>query len=554
MADRSSYLQYLPVQYTEHDPPPPAFSLGATLRIFEKVLTGIDDGVELRHDVPDPPDGVGPHVHDPISSVISGLSSLLDPWRTPTRFLPWLASWVALDFPTLQGEDLWDEYQQRKVTSQIAQIYRQRGLKAGLNLYLDLYAAGRLRPRVALDDGSRVLAVTPTTTGHAPVMGLVTEGPVMRGNAVATPGIARPVCAVSGDAGLFVGDLGIPAGNPTPMPSRVWLMGGHGQYVMSGEPPQRSPLSPDTMPLTGVAALALRPGTPGSEETLFALDQSGKLYAVRAPYLGVDAAELGRLSVPGATFAPVAMSVHPDGRLLVLDRADGAGSPHPPTMLSVRTDPFQVTRAPLTGVVEPLSLLVEPDGTVLVGDGGDQEPAGPEQFSGNLWRLERNGGTGWTETALLPPVNQLVAPTGLARTGSGRLYVLDAGLKPFSPIGLTDPFLLPVAEPASIFRMDLQAKPPLATRITEPGQFVHPTHMVAVGDRLLVSDPGHPLQSFRSRIRPFQFDVVVHFMASRLPTDQAERDRACSQAVGDVRSIIEQQQPAHTHYTLVTRF
>ena len=66
--------------------------------------------------------------------------------RHPRTFLPWLASWVALDFPTLQGEPLWDEYQRRKVTSQIAQVYRQRGLKSGLASYLDLYAVGPAGP------------------------------------------------------------------------------------------------------------------------------------------------------------------------------------------------------------------------------------------------------------------------------------------------------------------------------------------------------------------------------------------------------------------------
>ena len=88
---------------------------------------------------------------------------------------------MALDFPALQGRVLWDEYQRRRATSQIAQIYRGRGLKSGLARYLELYAVGRPKPRVALDDGSRLLATTPRPGQLAPVTALVTQGPVVTG-------------------------------------------------------------------------------------------------------------------------------------------------------------------------------------------------------------------------------------------------------------------------------------------------------------------------------------------------------------------------------------
>lgn len=554
MAERSSYLQYLPPLFTEADAPAPHFSLGAVLRIFEKILTGIDDKAEILHDAPGPPDGAGAHVHRSITAEIGQVHQLFDPWKTPAEFLPWLASWVALDFPSLQGELLWDEYQRRKITSQIAEIYRQRGLKSGMNQYLDLYAVGRTRPRVSLDDGSRVLTVVPHGRDALPVTGLITEGPILSGNTVATEGITRPVCLAVGGTGLFVGDVGIPPGNPVPVKSRVWAVGEFGQYVMSGDPPQRLPLAPSSMALTGVVAVALRPAQGGGQETLFVLDQSGTLFAVPAPFIGIAATSIGRLNTPGTTFAPVAMIVDTNGDLVVLDRGDGAGSPNPPGVLTVQTNPLNVRRTSLTRIVEPLSLLLEPDGTLLVGDGGPQEPTGPEQFPGNLWRVTRTAGPTWTEKALLPGNNALVAPTGLARTSDGSLYLLDAGLKPFSPTGFPDPFLLPVAEPAAVLRIDLGATPAATVRITQPGQFVYPTAMVAVGDRLVVCDPGHPLQSFRSRTRPFEFDVVVHFMASRLPSDQDERDRLTAQAVGNVQTIIDDQRPAHTICNLVTRF
>ena len=96
---------------------------------------------------------------------------------TPPEFLPWLASWVALEFPTLQDKPLWDEYQQRKATEEIARIHRLRGLKQGLNLSLDLFSVIRTRPRVAIDDGNKLLTTTPVPDALAPVTALVIPGP-----------------------------------------------------------------------------------------------------------------------------------------------------------------------------------------------------------------------------------------------------------------------------------------------------------------------------------------------------------------------------------------
>ena len=43
MPDKSSYLRFLPPVLWEKEPPAPEFSLGGMLRIFEKILTGLDD-------------------------------------------------------------------------------------------------------------------------------------------------------------------------------------------------------------------------------------------------------------------------------------------------------------------------------------------------------------------------------------------------------------------------------------------------------------------------------------------------------------------------------
>ncbi|MCX4821035.1 phage tail protein [Streptomyces sp. NBC_01142] len=551
---KSSYLRHLPPVLWENEPDAPEFSLGRALLVFEKILTGVADGVTIPH---------GDHTHAPITDQIARLDRLFDAWQTPERFLPWLASWVALEFPTLQGQQLWDEYQRRKVTSEIARIYRLRGLKAGLSTYLDLYAVSRLRPRVALDDGSRVLTLTPgtarttlvtapvATAAATPVAALVTQGPVLAPDGtVWAEGLLRPTCvATAPDGSVFLGDSGTPDGVTPVLPSRVWRIGAAGHYELAGSPPKPVPVAAATLPLTRVVAVTVRPARDERPETLYALDRSGKLYAVEAPYTDRPAALVTSLATAGTPLWPVAMCVDGNGDLLVLDRGFGPPSSSVPKVITVKLSPVSSAATALHTVVEPLSLLVRSDGTLIVGDGGTQRPTGPEQFPGNLVRIDRGGATGWTETALLSSANPLVAPAAVTEDAEGLLYVLDTGLKPLLPPA-GDPFVLKVAEPAAVLRVDPGAASPAATRITEPGGFVHPTGMAADGGRLIVCDPGQPdvpgQQTFWSRVRPYQFDVVIHFTESRLPDEGPARTKARRQAVGDIRTIVEQNKPAHT--------
>lgn len=546
MGQPSSYLRYLPPVLWQDEPAPPAFSLGAALRIFEKVLTGIDDGVTVDH---------GDHTHPAITDLIARQYQLFDPWRTPAEFLPWLASWVGLEFPTLQGQPLWDEYQRRKATAEIAGIDRLRGLRTGLNQYLALFAVGQARPRITLDDGRRLLVTTPVPNRPAPLAALVTQGPVLAGGLpagpVVTEGLIRPWCVTPApDGSLFVGDIGVPGSVALPLKSRVWRIRANGGYDLTGTPPRPQPLAPDTLPLTQVVALAVRPGPP---ETLYILDRSGKLFALPAPYTGVPAALVTSLAVGNTRIWPVAMAVDTNGDLLVLDQGDGPGTGNPPKVITVKPNPLTVTRTSLANVLEPLSLIVQPDGKLIIGDGRSQEPAAPSDLPGNLVQVDRSAAN-WVETTLLPTANPLVAPTGLARSGN-RLYVLDAGLKPFAPPNI-DPFVLSVAEPGAVYTVDLGASPPAVSVATEPGDLVFPTGLAASGGRLIICDPGQPevagLIPVWSRLLPCRFDVVIHFVHARLPDDQDERAIVQRQVVGNVRAIVERQKPAHSLWNLVT--
>jgi phage tail-like protein len=58
-----------------------------------------------------------------------------DPKLTQERYLPWLATWLAM--PLLEG---WDEEKRREIIERTPELYRLRGTAAGLKLALRLFA------------------------------------------------------------------------------------------------------------------------------------------------------------------------------------------------------------------------------------------------------------------------------------------------------------------------------------------------------------------------------------------------------------------------------
>ncbi|WP_406335894.1 hypothetical protein [Streptomyces sp. NBC_00203] len=547
--EQSSYLRYLPpVLWRDAAPdqgPLAGVRLGEWLRIVEKVLTGIDDGVTVPH---------GDHTHPAVTDVIADTHRLLDPWKTREEMLPWLASWVALELPTLRGQPLWDEYQRRRVTAAIAATYRRRGLKAGLLANLGLHTLGPTRPRVAIDDGSRVLVCTPRPDAAAPVSVMVGQGPVLRGQSVLIEGLIRPWCIARSSSGeFFVGDSGLPSAVALPLRSRVWQLTPSGAYHFAGAPPKPRPVTPDTQ-FNPVIAVAVRPAAGARPETLYVLDRRGTLLGVPAPFDAATATAVTSLALGANQFSPIAMTVDINGDLLVLDRGDGPGTPNPPKIVTVAPNPLNVTRRNLNTVLEPLSLLVRPDGSLVIGDGREQENPGPGQLTGNLVVVDRGNPAAWAESLLLPVDNPLVAPTGVAQSRDGTLHVLDVGLKPFRLFG--DPFVRDVCEPAAVYRVDPRATPPDAVRVSEAGHMVFPTGMVADGDRLVICDPGQPespgITPIWPRLRPFRFDVVVHFLDSGLPDDQSARERTENQVIATIRSVVEDNRPAHTEWGRIT--
>ncbi|MFI8835030.1 phage tail protein [Streptomyces afghaniensis] len=560
----SRYLRHLPPELWEDSPEEPELSLNSMLLVFEEILTGVADPVPVVHENHTRA-GDESHPHRPIAEQIARLDQLYDPWAAPPEFLPWLASWVSLRFPELQGRQLWDEYQRRKAIAVISRIHRARGLRAGLNGILDLHSVGKVRPRAAVDDGSSLFTTRLTEGAPAPVHALPTFRPLLEGLTEDTPaavtreGLLRPWCVAHGsDGSLFVGDRGLPEEVSLPHRRRVWRLDTTGQPDLAGSPPVPRPLIPDQT-LGPVVAVAVRPALTGMPETLFVLDRGGTVLSV--PDLdAASATEVARLSSSGPVF-PLAMAVDHAGDLLVLDRRLMPGEEPTPRVFIVRPQSAQVTVKELdaTAVREPLSLFVDHDDTLVVGDGGDQQAEARGAGGGNLVRIVR-GAPDWTHTPLLPPDNGLVAPTATVRTRPDGLYVLDAGLRPFWPESTGDPFILFDAVPACVHRVTGAPGPTAAVvRVTEPGQFVSPTGMTAAGRHVVVCDPGQnsrndTLDDYRARLAPYEINVAVHFCAEDLSQDPEQRRREVTGALGDIRSIVARYKPGHCRFSAVTTF
>jgi phage tail-like protein len=106
----SRYLQYLPSVYREVD------FIGRLLKLFEQAF-------------------------DPSVQALRLLWAYLDPLTAPEALLPFLAYWVGWpsDVP-------WDLEQQRRLIRRALEIYRWRGTRRGLQLYLHLYTGLPLEP------------------------------------------------------------------------------------------------------------------------------------------------------------------------------------------------------------------------------------------------------------------------------------------------------------------------------------------------------------------------------------------------------------------------
>ena len=133
----SRYLEYLPEIY-QQETEGVAF-VGRYLKIFEKLLTGIDDESERQPAVSDDA-GVSGLSFEGIEAVVARLHEYLEPETAPAEFLKWLAGWMALSL-----RDDWDEASKRTLIQRIIPLYKKRGTKSGLSEYLKIFVGNNVK-------------------------------------------------------------------------------------------------------------------------------------------------------------------------------------------------------------------------------------------------------------------------------------------------------------------------------------------------------------------------------------------------------------------------
>jgi len=78
---------------------------------------------------------ISAHLTSSVEENLEFVHELFDPRITDEKWLPWLASWLAM--PLLEG---WDEEKRREIIQRTPELYRKRGTAEGLKLALRLFA------------------------------------------------------------------------------------------------------------------------------------------------------------------------------------------------------------------------------------------------------------------------------------------------------------------------------------------------------------------------------------------------------------------------------
>jgi phage tail-like protein len=148
----STYMNYLPSVFYGGEKEP---FIGRYLKIFEKIMSGIDDGeTDGKKGILEMLDIISDIFYPRFSFMTDAEDETFLPLLTPDsrghfyryfgtdvdadeyldEFLRWLASWMAL----VLKED-WELEKKREVITRILPLYRMRGTKKGLEEYLKIY-------------------------------------------------------------------------------------------------------------------------------------------------------------------------------------------------------------------------------------------------------------------------------------------------------------------------------------------------------------------------------------------------------------------------------
>jgi phage tail-like protein len=141
----SAYMEFLPVLYREVD------FIGRFMKIFEQAF-------------------------DPAIQSFNVMWANLDPLTAPQALLPFLAHWVA--WPV---DPIWDINQQRRLIRRAVELYRWRGTRKGLRLYLHLYTGLPLDEHLPQEGDKHISITEPFVQGFVLGAAKLGEGAVLGG-------------------------------------------------------------------------------------------------------------------------------------------------------------------------------------------------------------------------------------------------------------------------------------------------------------------------------------------------------------------------------------
>jgi phage tail-like protein len=142
---RSLYLTFLPALYREVD------FIGRFLKIFEQAF-------------------------EPLFQSLEVMWAHLDPLTAPEALLPFLSHWVGW-----QHDPLWDVKQQRRLIRQAVELYRWRGTRKGLRLYLHWFTGLPLDDAVSLELEKHISITEPFGAAFVLSDATLGEGAVLGG-------------------------------------------------------------------------------------------------------------------------------------------------------------------------------------------------------------------------------------------------------------------------------------------------------------------------------------------------------------------------------------
>lgn len=481
-----------------------------------------------------------------LEKTIDRLAELFDPWKTPSDFLPWLATWIALDL-----EPDWNEYQKRLFISQMTSIYQQRGLKSGLLKYLDIYVASKAKPRIAIDDGEAIWRASFNSDGMADLHPVAYSYGVNLGQDDIRAVLLHPTAiAVDQDNNYLVADRGgseeVNNSETRRWQPALWKVSSTGEinYSLQENPPR----IPFPQPLYTGAELTNPTAVVVDEQNrnrFYILRIGSKIgqFGIRSAIYRLLAPDYNLETVINQDTTPTLPAVHPvdmvwniatnnASRLIVLDRGSHGGGARSQIIIVTIAPTLAMEASPqLTEVVEPTAIVMDSTRQLIVADAKETSSAA------NLLRINPDD---WSVNPLLDEENPLIFPTGLAWENPQSLIVCDTGVKKFAGSGYR-------AEPAALYRIDFSQQPPQISRITELGKLVVPSKIgLDSQGQIIIADRGAEYdfdvlgQKREWRTRDNEFGVIVDFSQQRPIEDEKK-----NQILFQITQIVKEQKPGN---------